>query len=271
MSNEKKIRNRGILGTVLFHSGMLLVLLLLALRTPLPLPEEEGVMVNLGYDETGMTSFQMETAAPSEAIADAQLTSTVAAPEDVLVQDTEEAPAIPSENKEKRKQKPEEINPEPAEEKVIEEAEPEPKPQPVVNPRALYKGKSPASTAGGQEGITGEPGDQGVPGGTPGAPEYRGTPGSGNGISYSLGGRGSLMLHKPSYDSREQGKVVVTIKVDRAGNVMSATPGAKGTNVADQALWQLARNAALKSRFKPDPDAPDLQVGTITYNFIRQN
>jgi outer membrane biosynthesis protein TonB len=161
----------------------------------------------------------------------------------------------------------------------------------------MYKGKSTTTTQGGQEGVTGQPGDQGQPNGTPGAPVYKGGggqgtgtgsgtgdgPGSGNGtgtgqgdgsgsgISYSLGGRGSLKLHKPSYDSKEQGKVVVTIKVDKQGNVFSAVAGAKGTNVSDQTLWQLAKDAALKSRFIADPNAPETQVGTITYNFIRQN
>jgi len=94
---------------------------------------------------------------------------------------------------------------------------------------------------------------------------------TGSGISFSLGGRGSLMLHKPSYDSKEQGKVVVAIKVDKQGRVTSAVPGAKGTNVSDQTLWQLAKDAALLSRFVADPDAPEMQVGFITYNFIRQN
>jgi outer membrane biosynthesis protein TonB len=153
----------------------------------------------------------------------------------------------------------------------------------------MYKGKSTTTTQGGQEGQTGQPGDQGNPNGTPGAPNYKGLggegagtgngkgtgtgpgDGAGDGISYSLGGRGSLMLHKPSYDSKEQGKVVVTIKVDKKGNVVSAVAGAKGTNVSDHTLWQLAKDAALRSRFIADPKAPDTQVGTITYNFIRQN
>ena len=65
--------------------------------------------------------------------------------------------------------------------------------------------------------------------------------------------------------------MVVTIKVDRKGNVISAVPGAKGTNVSDQSLWNLAKDAALRSRFSADPDAAEFQVGTITYNFIRQN
>jgi outer membrane biosynthesis protein TonB len=173
----------------------------------------------------------------------------------------------------------------------ITKPEPEPEPQPQVNQKAMYKGKSTMTTQGGQEGITGEPGDQGKPNGTAGVPNYQGKGGTGDqgdgtgdagtggdgngpggeGISYTLRERGSLKLHKPAYDSKEQGKVVVTIKVDRQGNVISAVAGAKGTNVSDQALWDLAKDAALRSKFVSDPNAPDFQVGTITYNFIRQN
>jgi len=105
--------------------------------------------------------------------------------------------------------------------------------------------------------------------GIPGEPNYEDIGGAGNGISYSLGGRGAMILHQPSYDSKEQGKVVVTIKVDRKGNVTSAVPGAKGTNVSSQVLWNLAKYAALQSKFLADSDAPEVQVGTITYNFIR--
>jgi TonB family protein len=271
MMPDKIIKVKGIFGTVLFHIGMMAVLLLLALRTPLPLPEEEGVMVNLGNDENGMDIYQMEQPAPSVSTRMPDASTNEPSDAEYMVQDIEEAPAISKKNAEARQKEPEEILPESVNETVKTDPEPEPEPQPVVNPRALYKGRSASSLQGGQEGLTGQPGDQGKPGGTPGAPGYEGNGGSGNGISFSLGGRGSLMLHKPSYDSKEQGKVVVTIKVDRKGNVTSAIAGAKGTNVSDQALWQLAKNAALRSKFVADQNAPDVQVGTITYNFIRQN
>lgn len=290
MINEKKNRIKGILGTIVFHLGLLLLLLFLALRTPLPLPGEEGVLVNLGFDETGMGLEQQEQPAPTEPLLQPVPSQQEPEEEEYLVQDIEEAPAIKKKKVEEKKKEPEKVNPKPEPEpvkEVINEPEPEPKPQP--DPKAMYKGKSKTTAQGGQEGQTGQPGDQGIPNGTPGAPTYKGAggegagtgngtgtgtgtgDGAGDGISYSLGGRGSLMLHKPSYDSKEQGKVVVTIKVDKQGNVTSAMAGAKGTNVSDQTLWQLAKDAALRSQFIADPNAPDTQVGTITYNFIRQN
>jgi TonB family protein len=292
MINDKKNKVRGIIGTILFHIGMLILLLFLALRTPLPLPGEEGVLVNLGYSETGMGIDQQLEEASAEPLPKPVTTRAEPAKDEYLTQDVEESPAI-IEKKVEKKKEPEKVvkkpepEPEPVKEITPPETPPEPKPQP--NPKAMYKGKGSTGAKGGQEGQTGQPGDQGQPDGTPGAALYKGGGGEGNGtgngkgtgtgpgdgsgsgISYSLGGRGSLMLHKPPYDSKEQGRVVVTIKVDKNGNVTSAVAGAKGTNVSDQTLWQLAKDAALKSKFASDPNAPDTQVGTITYNFIRQN
>jgi colicin import membrane protein len=291
MINEKKNRFKGILGTILFHIGLLLLLLFLALRTPLPLPGEEGVLVNFGFDETGMGLDQQEEQAPAEPVIKPAPVTQETVKEEYLVQDIEEAPAIEEKKIEKKKKEPEKViqKPEPEPEPVKQVTEPEPEPQPQANPKAMYKGKGTTTAQGGQEGQTGQPGDQGNPNGTPGANTYNGTggegagtgngtgtgtgtgDGSGNGISFTLGGRGSKTLYKPLYDSKEQGKVVVTIKVDKQGKVTSAVAGAKGTNVSDQTLWQLAKDAALRSEFASDLSAPDTQVGTITYNFIRQN
>ncbi|MEA3479966.1 MAG: TonB family protein, partial [Bacteroidota bacterium] len=62
----------------------------------------------------------------------------------------------------------------------------------------------------------------------------------------------------------------VEIKVNKLGKVVSASI-TKGTNITDQKLQKQALNAALKSTFEPDPKAPEVQKGTITYNFIRIN
>jgi outer membrane biosynthesis protein TonB len=289
MISTKKNRIKGIAGTILFHACLMLLLLFLALRTPLPLPGEEGVFVNLGNDETGTGLDQQEDQAAPENISQPEFTQKNTE-DDYLVQDIEEAPAIEKKKPEPKKKEPEkkvqEPKPEPV--KEVQKTEPLPEEKPRVNQKAMYKGSG-TSKKGGQEGITGQPGDQGVPNGTPGATTYTGQPGAGNGtgigagsgtgqgdgpgdgIDIRLENRGYLSLHKPSYNSKEQGKVVVTIKVDRKGNVISAIPGAKGTNVSDQTLWQLAKDAALRSKFKEDAAAVEVQVGTITYNFIRQN
>ncbi len=74
-------------------------------------------------------------------------------------------------------------------------------------------------------------------------------------------------LPKPSYSSKEEGIVVVQVKVDQYGTVTEAIPGAEGTSTTDKTLWNAARSTALKTHFNHSANAPALQTGTITYVF----
>ncbi|MCD8313448.1 MAG: energy transducer TonB, partial [Bacteroidales bacterium] len=74
-------------------------------------------------------------------------------------------------------------------------------------------------------------------------------------------------LPKPAYRGQNSGTVVVNIKVDNYGKVISATVSTEGTTVTDKSLWQAALNAAKETRFNTTMDAPPSQEGTITYIF----
>ena len=74
-------------------------------------------------------------------------------------------------------------------------------------------------------------------------------------------------IPKPTYATQSEGIVVVQVKVDQYGNVKEAVPGAEGTTVTDKTLWNAARNAAMKTTFNMDANAPAMQAGTITYIF----
>jgi len=291
-----KDRRRGLVGTILVHLVILVALLFLALRTPFPLPGEEGVEVNLGYDETGSGNVQSETPPPqSDPTPPPQPEPKTTEPEPLpqeeenLVQDIEEAPVI---EEKKTEEPPEEIIEEPKEDEEkpvkeeIVEKEPEEEtvdsafvaeepaeelpveePKPVVNERALYPGST-KSGEGTSQGITEGPGDQGRPQGFKDSDKYDGQGGKGNGISFSLGGRGSKYLEKPSANFKEQGTVVVSIWVNRQGVVTKAQVSAKGTTILDPNLRKIAVDAAKNSTFIEDPTAAELQRGTITYNFI---
>ena len=87
--------------------------------------------------------------------------------------------------------------------------------------------------------------------------------GSSGGNDWSLAGR-SLKgtLPQPSDNFRQEGKVVVQIRVNAAGQVTQAT--IKGGDVSDKPTQQLALEAAKKAKFtEGDHD----QIGTITYIF----
>nr|WP_320021963.1 hypothetical protein [uncultured Draconibacterium sp.] len=49
--SEKK---KGLIGTIVFHTIVLILLLILGFFTPLPLPGEEGILVNFGNSENGL-------------------------------------------------------------------------------------------------------------------------------------------------------------------------------------------------------------------------
>ena len=107
MSTSKNKR-AGVISTILFHIGLLLVLFIFGFHTPLPLPEEERILVNFGNANNGAGR---QDPAPSQARK--QIAANKPAPkpkpqpakaepeasspkEKVLTQDTEDAPEMPS-------------------------------------------------------------------------------------------------------------------------------------------------------------------------------
>jgi len=268
MSKDKV---KGIVGTAIIHLVILLALIFMALKTPLPLPGEEGVEVDLGWSDVGSGVIQKDEPPPQAMPEPVKPAPPPEQEEQIITQDSDETPVIEEVKEEVPQEEIEEEYIEDVVEEEVVEEEPEPEPEPVVDPNALYKGKQNQSTDGGNEGITGDPGDQGKPTGTKDVKKYDGQGGIGDGISYSLGGRGAKQLPKPEYKSDEQGKIIVTIWVNRNGDVTRAEPGAKGTNISDLSLRKRAKQAALKAKFSSDPQAPEEQKGTITYIFIKMN
>lgn len=256
--NEQKARPIALIVTVLFHAILVALLLFFALRTPLPLPGEEGIEVNLGNSDVGMGDIQPEEVASLQNASPPPSSSQ--ADDEAVTENSDESPAIEKINKKVSK------TVEPTNTQVTK-PKTETSTQPVANPKAIYTGKSNKTTQGGSQGITGQPGDQGKPNGTPGSTNYDGLGGKGNGIGYDLGGRGAKNLPKPVYNSDEQGDIVVEIKVDRDGRVTFARAGARGTTISDQTMQRQAEEAARRSLFVRDISAPEEQRGTITYRF----
>jgi len=280
---NRKDKIKAVIVTILFHLLLLIALVWMALTTPLPLPEEEGVEVNLGFADMG--SGHQQRSKPMEQPKPPTPTPTTPAQEQIeeeIVEDiSEEAPAIqpkPAEKPKKEKkleEKPKEdkiVEEKPVEEQevkeIVKEAEPEPEPEPVVDPRLMYTGKKNKS-GDSQEGNDKVAGDKGKVTGDPNSLGYDGLGGQGNGVSYSLGNRKAKSLPKPLYNSDDQGKVVVSIWVNKMGEVTRAVVMQKGTNVTDIKLRDLARKAALKAKFTADVEAAEIQKGSITYNFIK--
>jgi TonB family protein len=279
-------RNKGIIGTIVVQSVVLVLLIVLGFSVPPPPETEEGILVNFGVDETGTGLIEpSQPAVQEEASPPPAPQNAVQADEQPLItQNTEEAPAVKKVDPEAERKRLEKIEAErirraqleeerkkkEAEEAERKRIEAEQQRQADIASRtrnALANSKN-AGTTTTSEGVTGGQGNQGVPTGDVSS-QNRGE-GSGlgdKGISYDLGGRGVTNLQKPNYIYQEEGKVVVKISVDRTGKVTMATPGEQGSTTLDKDLYRIAREAALKTTFEPNQNAPLTQTGTITYIF----
>lgn len=93
------------------------------------------------------------------------------------------------------------------------------------------------------------------------------TSGVGGYGTFDLNGRllGSGNLPVPVYNVQDEGRVVVTIVVNPAGQVISTSIN-KRTNTVNPALRKAAEEAARKARFNA-VDGVNNQSGTITYYF----
>lgn len=85
-------------------------------------------------------------------------------------------------------------------------------------------------------------------------------------LDAGLQGRGIIPGFPIPKGNNVMGKVTVVVIVDSDGNVVEATVSAKGTTTTDASLRENARQAALTTKFKPDPTRMT-QQGTICYNY----
>jgi colicin import membrane protein len=53
-----KLNGRGLIGTIIYHALLLLLLVFAGLTFPYPPPDEEGILVNFGTNETGFGDFE---------------------------------------------------------------------------------------------------------------------------------------------------------------------------------------------------------------------
>ena len=240
-------------GTALFLLLLFLLLWFVYLTAIVP-EQEEGVEVAFGeVQEAGGYMAEQSEAVPMPSPQEAAPKQPSAPKvEEHITTDDPEALALAEA---KKKREAEEKARQEAERKAREAAEAERK---AKEAEAIAKANAMGSLFG-NTGNTSGSGD-GKESGQKGNPIGHGSSG---GNSWSLSGRGIKgTLPQPSNDFRQEGKVVVQIRVNAAGQVVSAT--IKGGDVSDKQTQNLALEAARKAKFtEGDHD----QIGTITYIF----
>lgn len=91
---------------------------------------------------------------------------------------------------------------------------------------------------------------------------------AGSSVSYKLGKRYARKLPIPVFKCENGGMVIIDIQVNPSGRVVKATVNTKSD--PDVQLQETAVDAALRAIFNSKGDAPAIEYGTITYNFIKQ-
>lgn len=261
-------KTRGIIFSTIVHVVILVLLILFGFSTPLPLPGEQGILINFGDDDQGM-GLREPRPSPRETASTPVQATPEREEESPITQDYEEAPSLPT-------PKP---TPKPTPEKPKEQTTPQDTPKEVTKPveekpreidrKTLFPGqKADGDTSG--EGETGKEGNQGDPSGSPDSQNRQGgTAGGGEGISFSLEGRTASFLPKPNYPSHVSGTITVEVWVDSKGNVERVRGGIPPSTILENALVREAEAAARKARFDESPGSLSKR-GTITYVFKLQ-
>ena len=83
-------------------------------------------------------------------------------------------------------------------------------------------------------------------------------------VRYNMKDRTLVKNPTVSIGTEDRGAVVVSIVIDRYGNVLSAVPGAPGSTTSNKYLYTKAESAAKSAKFSENLKGPLETEGTIT-------
>ena len=291
----KKNKITGLVGTLVLHAIVLLLLFLVSISKP-KAQEEGGVPVMLGNMEMAQGNADPYTLTDVDVLDEPQMPAEASVPEPVpetpsetemITQEDEPSIAVPKKETPKPKTKTEIVkakkeivkaDKEIAKAKEKSEAEKRAEAERLAAEKKAAEERAAAEAAakriagafgkGTQMGSKGTSNSgQGIQGSPTGNSADGKTSGVGGYDTFDLNGRslGPGGLPRPVYNVQEEGRVVVTITVNPAGQVIQTSIN-KRTNTANAALRKAAEDAARKARFNV-VDGVNNQTGTITYYF----
>ena len=275
MDRRKKGEYIGALGALLVHVAVIALLILVSFTVPQPDEDAGGVPVMMGnvdaasgFDDPSLVDVDImdEDAAAPE----------LPSEQDLLTQTEEETVTLKPKTEEPKKEtvKPKEVvkPKEPVKKPEKTEAEKAAEAKRLAEEKAERERKAAEEAAFGKGAqMTGNKGTAASGTGTEGSKEGNSSTGAKTGTggygTFDLGGRslGTGSLPKPVYNVQEEGRVVVNITVNPAGQVISTSISPQ-TNTVNSALRKAAEDAAKKARFNTI-DGVNNQTGTITYYF----
>lgn len=287
MDRRKKGEYIGVLGTLLVHVAVIALLILVSFTVPQPDEDAGGVPVLMGnvesargFDDPSLVDVDV---LDEDAATPAETEPELPSEQDLLTQTEEETVTLKPKTEEPKKEtvKPKEVTKpkEPVKKPEKTEAEKAAEAKRLAEEKAERERKAAEEAArkrvagafGKGAQMEGNKGTAASGTGTEGSKEGNSSTGTKTGTggyeTFDLGGRslGTGSLPKPAYNVQEEGRVVVNITVNPAGQVI-ATGINPQTNTVSSALRKAAEDAAKKARFNTVEGVTN-QTGTITYYF----
>lgn len=287
MDRRKKGEYIGALGALLVHVAVIALLILVSFTVPQPDEDAGGVPVMMGnvesargFDDPSLVDVDV---LDEDAATPAETEPELPSEQDLLTQTEEETVTLKPKTEEPKKEtvKPKEVTKpkEPVKKPEKTEAEKAAEAKRLAEEKAERERKAAEEAArkrvagafGKGAQMEGNKGTAASGTGTEGSKEGNSSTGAKTGTggygTFDLGGRslGTGSLPKPAYNVQEEGRVVVNITVNPAGQVI-ATGINPQTNTVSSALRKAAEDAAKKARFNTVNGVTN-QTGTITYYF----
>lgn len=270
---ETKHERKSAIITVVLMATVVLVMFFFGMSYMDP-PEEYGIAINFGTANVGngppvvqeTVKSSPKPSQPKQEVTKKQEVPVEEIKEEVLTQNTEEAPVIQKEEVVKKATPVPQEKPKEVQKPLIKEA-PKPSKETENALSNLLNGNKSDGDPSKGEGDDTESGLKGNELGDPNSSKYYGNGGSGGDGNYNLSGRSAIGKPVITTDCNMGGTVVVSIQVDRNGNVIKAIPGVKGSTDTSPCLVNAAREAAMKTKWSAAPEAPSVQKGTIIYHF----
>lgn len=272
MKDNDKNRTYALVGTVGFHTLLILLLCYFTFTQTLP-TDDGGVLVQFGNIDAARGTFEPQHTGDAPESVQQPTPPPTPKPQEaekIVTQDIEESVAIEEDIKRQKEQEEKEKQQRIEEERIRKEKEEAERKKQEEERKAadIAKRTAGAFGSGNQKGSSGTAesgsGNQGSPFGNSTEGKSTGVGGIGD---FDLNGRslGGEGLPRPAYQAQEEGKVVIAITVDPKGNVIMAEIG-KGTTIENTSLRNAAREAAKRAKFNAISGTAN-QSGTITYRF----
>ena len=290
MDGRKKGEYIGVLGALLVHVAVIALLILVSFTVPQPDEDAGGVPVMLGNVESARgfddpSLVDVDVLDEQAATIPAETAPELPSEQDLLTQTEEETVTLKPKTEPKQPKK-ETVKPK----EVVKPKEPVKKPEKTeaeiaAEAKRLAEEKAERERKAAEEAarkrvagafgkgaqMEGNKGTSATGTGTEGSKDGNSSTGAKTGTggygTFDLGGRslGTGSLPKPAYNVQEEGRVVVNITVNPAGQVVATSINPR-TNTVNSVLRKAAEDAARKARFNTVSGVTN-QTGTITYYF----